>query len=134
MKARLRKPRVFLPFPFLILSIIILTNSCSDPLPTKTDFLLTIVGKVTDYETELPIEGANLKLYVTTIHNVDEVLSTATTNSNGDYKLTGKHNCERIPQVFVDPDGYQTGNVMVHCKEETQTVNFALKPWPAATL
>jgi hypothetical protein len=110
--------------------IIILNISCTDPLPTKTDFLLTIVGKVTDFDTGEPIEGATLRLYINLKMGTEETLGTATTDSNGDYKLTGKHNCYRTPQVRADADGYVNWNAVVHCKEEQQTVNFALKPRP----
>ena len=127
---RIRSSKSSLSFPLVIIVglIIIQFNACSDSNTPDTDFLLTIVGKVTDKDTGLPIEGATLKLYVTTIHNVHDVRGTATTDSNGDYKLTGKHNCDRVPQVLARADGYLEDEVAVHCKEETQTVNFQLMP------
>ena len=128
MKTRLIKSGLTGFLVVIILLTLFQSTSCSDEIPYDSDLLLTIVGKVTDFETGLPIEGATLKLFVTIKPKVDDVLGTATTNSNGDYKLTGKHNCHRVPQVLADANGYYDDHFTVHCKEEQQTVDFQLRP------
>lgn len=115
-------------FVFLGL-MVLLTVSCTDKLPTNADLLVTVAGKVTDSETGLPIEGASLKLYYNERQGENQ-LDTDKTDSDGDYTLKGKHNCQRVLQVHAQAEGYQDWNVSVYCQEQPQTVNFQLKPWP----